>query len=118
MGVFTYILLFLVLLAVAAVVVGMWMIFEKAGRPGWKALIPVYNLIILLDIIGRPRWWIVFYLLIISAPIAALINAIDLGTRFGQERGWGVIWLWLLSFVGYPRLAFGPYIYAPPPGEA
>ena len=53
MGVFTYILLFLVLLAVAAVVVGMWMIFEKAGRPGWKALIPVYNLIILLDIIGR-----------------------------------------------------------------
>ena len=34
-----------------------WKIFEKAEQPGWAALIPIYNLIILMKIINKPWWW-------------------------------------------------------------
>ena len=38
------------------IIVSMWKIFEKAGKPGWAAIIPIYNIIILLEIVGKPVW--------------------------------------------------------------
>ena len=34
-------------------------LFRLAGVPGWHAIIPFYNIIKHLDIIQRPRWWII-----------------------------------------------------------
>jgi len=34
-------------------------LFRLAGVPGWHAVIPFYNIIKHLDIIQRPRWWII-----------------------------------------------------------
>ena len=34
-------------------------LFRLAGVPGWQAIIPFYNIIKYLDIIKRPRWWII-----------------------------------------------------------
>ncbi|MBY0487458.1 MAG: S26 family signal peptidase, partial [Flavobacteriaceae bacterium] len=36
---------------------GTWKLYEKAGRKGWEAGIPIYNSIILMKIINRPTWW-------------------------------------------------------------
>ena len=36
-----------------------WKIFSKAGQPGWAAFIPIYNTVVLLQIVGRPVWWVV-----------------------------------------------------------
>ncbi len=44
-------------------IIGFYGIFKKAGVPAWKALIPVYNVYVILEIIDRPKWWI-FMLLI------------------------------------------------------
>ncbi|MFA6319245.1 MAG: DUF5684 domain-containing protein, partial [Elusimicrobiota bacterium] len=44
------------------VIVGMWKTFAKAGRPGWAAIVPVYNVIVLLGIAGKPWWWIFLFL--------------------------------------------------------
>ena len=38
---------------------GSFKLFTLAGVESWKALIPFYNIIKHLDIINRPRWWIV-----------------------------------------------------------
>ena len=47
------------LLAIVVVFVwGLWKVFEKAGEPGWAALVPIYNAIVLLKIAGRPGWWV------------------------------------------------------------
>jgi hypothetical protein len=43
-----------VVVLVVVEVAGMWMVFEKAGDPGWGSLIPVYNLYLLCRIAGRP----------------------------------------------------------------
>ncbi len=48
-----YIFLVLVLISF----VGLYKIFEKAGLPAWKALIPIYNFWELGSIINRPKWW-------------------------------------------------------------
>lgn len=36
--------------------VSMWKIFTKAGKPGWACIVPIYNIIVMLDIVGKPAW--------------------------------------------------------------
>jgi hypothetical protein len=51
-GVF-YLIFFIVAVALAVVeIVGMWKVFTKAGKEGWKSLIPIYNIYTLCEIIG------------------------------------------------------------------
>ena len=48
----------LIQLAIALVTLaGVWKTFNKAGKPGWGAIIPIYNVVLLLEIAGRPIWW-------------------------------------------------------------
>ena len=48
----------LIIIAVYVVtVIGLWKMYVKAGRPGWAAIIPVYNWWVWVEMIGRPRWW-------------------------------------------------------------
>src|SRR5688500_12653581 len=39
-------------------VICLWILFEKAGQPGWAAIIPFYSTLIMLRIAGRPEWWL------------------------------------------------------------
>jgi hypothetical protein len=55
------IVLYLAIIIIA--VAGMWKAFEKAGQPGWAAIIPFYNIFIMLEIINKPWWW--FFMLLI-----------------------------------------------------
>ncbi len=36
-----------------------WKLYVKAGRQAWEAAIPVYNAIVLMQIINRPKWWVI-----------------------------------------------------------
>ena len=40
-------------------IAGLWMMFEKAGEAGWKAIIPIWNTLVILKIVGRAWWWII-----------------------------------------------------------
>ena len=51
------------LLVAILVIAGLWRVFTKAGKPGWAALIPIYNLIVLLQITGKPAWWLLLFLI-------------------------------------------------------
>ncbi len=95
------------LVIVVFFIVAAWKVFVKAGKPGWAILIPFYNLYVLLKIIGRPGWWIILYFIPIVNIVVQIIIAIDLAKSFGRSTAFGVIMLWLLSFIGYPILAFG-----------
>ncbi|MFO0261358.1 MAG: DUF5684 domain-containing protein, partial [Planctomycetota bacterium] len=49
----------LILLALFALIIAsLWIIFTKAGQPGWASLIPFYNLYVMLQIVGKPAWWL------------------------------------------------------------
>ncbi|MBN2161246.1 MAG: signal peptidase I [Spirochaetes bacterium] len=91
-------------------IAGMWKVFEKSGKPGWAAIIPIYNLIIIIQIVRKPIWWIFLCLLII--PI--FILAADLAECFGKSKVWGVFLLGFFPFIGFPILGFGDARFTAP----
>lgn len=48
---------------------GTWKLYQKAGRKPWEAAVPIYNAIILMQIINRPKWWVI----LLFVPIVNLI---------------------------------------------
>jgi len=107
---FTIVWLALVILFVAS----MWKIFEKAGEPGWAALIPIYNIIVLIKIAGKPLWWFVLMLIPIVNFIVAVILTMAVAKNFGKGTGYAMGMLFLAP-VFYPMLAFGDSRYQPQP---
>ena len=65
------------------------MIFTKAGEAGWKSIIPIWNILILLKIVGREWWWIILFLIPIVGFIVWIIVALDLAKGFGRGTGFG-----------------------------
>jgi hypothetical protein len=94
-------------------IIGQWKVYSKAGKPGWACIIPIYNLIVLLEIVGKPIWWI-FLFLIPCVNIIFIIWTINLLSKsFGQSEGF-TIGLLLLGFIFWPILGFGNYQYLGP----
>ena len=91
-------------------IVAFWKIFEKAGKAGWKSIIPVYNLLNLLDIIRKPRYWILFLLIPGLHLFIPIWMTILLGERFKQSDLF-IMGLFLFGFIFIPVLAFGDSTY-------
>tara|TARA_Y100001970_G_C14139867_1_gene806467 strand:+ start:1016 stop:1381 length:366 start_codon:yes stop_codon:yes gene_type:complete len=90
-----------------------WKIFVKAGKPGWAIFIPIYNLIVFLEIVNRPLWWLIFLIIPIVNLVIHVIVHIDLAKSFRQDLGFG-LGLAFLGAVFYPILAFGSAQYSFP----
>ncbi len=91
---------------------GLWKVFEKAGKPGWAAIVPVYNAMILTEITGKPIWYaFVIYFCPCVGFFFAIPVCIELAARFGKSQGFG-IGLLLLGFVFFPMLGFGSDRYS------
>jgi aerobic C4-dicarboxylate transport protein len=93
-----------------ATLAGLWRVFVKAGQPGWAALIPIYNMIVYLKIVGRPLWWIILFFIPLVNIVVILFTCVDLAERFGKGTGFG-LGLAFLGYIFYPILGFGDARY-------
>jgi len=100
------------LAVVVFVIAGMWLTFTKAGKPGWGAIVPIYNMILLLEIAGKPIWWVILFLIPFVNFVILIIVCIDVAKNFGQGAGFG-LGLAFLGFIFYPILGFGSAQYKP-----
>lgn len=101
------------LLLVIITIISMWVVFDKAGEPGWAIFVPVYNTIVLARI-GEKSEWIGFFCAV--SPIVPLIGSIlnlllflYISIGVAQSFGRGVLFgigLVFLPFIFYPILAF------------
>jgi hypothetical protein len=91
-------------------IVCMWKIFTKAGRPGWAAIIPFYNTYVLLKIVNKPGWWLILYFIPLVNIVISIIVIYNLALVFGKGGGFAA-GLIFLSFIFYPILAFGKAQY-------
>lgn len=91
-------------------VASQWKIFSKAGQPGWACLVPIYNIFVLLKIVGKPGWWFVLLLIPIVNFIILILMQVELAKAFGKDGGFAA-GLILLPFVFLPMLAFGDAQY-------
>jgi len=98
------------LLVAVLVIAGMWKIFTKAGKPGWAAIIPIYNLIVLLQIAGKPLWWIVLFCIPVVNFVAAVMVLISVAKAFGKGTGFAIGMLFL-GPIFIPILGFGSAQY-------
>jgi hypothetical protein len=102
-----------ILLAGLLLVVSMWIVFDKAGEPGWAVLIPGYNMWVLAEVGDKPGWLglLMFFSGYIPyvGPLAGLalsfVISIGVARAFGRGIGFGV-GLTLVPIVFYPILAF------------
>jgi hypothetical protein len=117
-AVFAMLGIFLIPIIILSVVmiIAHWKIYEKAGKPGWAAIIPIYNIIVLLEIVGKPVWWIILFLIPCVNIIFAVWTVNLLSKSFGQSEGF-TVGLLLLGIVFYPMLAFGNYQYLGPSAQ-
>jgi hypothetical protein len=97
-------------LAVAVVVIaGMWKTFQKAGQPGWAAIIPIYNFYIMLKI-GENAWW--WVLIILFVPLVNIYGTYRMYAGVSEAFSRGIAFtlgLWFLPFIFFPLLGFGDY---------
>src|SRR6516162_1257771 len=89
-----------VLLAITVIlIVSMWKAFTKAGQPGWAAIIPIYNAVVLFRIAGKPAWWVLLLLVPLINVVILFMVYISLAKNFGKGAGFGVgLVLLTLSF--------------------
>ncbi len=91
-------------------IAALWKVFTKAGKPGWGILVPIYNAILLLQIAGRPAWWIILCFIPAVNIIIFILVYIDIAKNFGKGAGFG-IGLLLLPIIFFPILGFGSAQY-------
>lgn len=101
------------LIVLVVVIAALWKVFTKAGKPGWAAIVPFYNIIVLLEIVGRPLWWIVLFLIPFVNIVVAFITSFDLAKSFGKGTGFG-LGLVFLGPIFLPILGFGSARYQGP----
>ena len=92
-----------------------WKIFTKAGKPGWAAIIPIYNTIVMLEIAGKPIWWIILMFIPFVNLIMLIILMIALAKSYGQGAGFAIGMIFL-PIIFFPILAFGSSTYIGPDG--
>src|SRR5258708_19128749 len=81
--------LILVLIAMVLFIlpaVGAYLLFKKAGQPGWKGLIPVYNTYVMLQISKRPIYWFFFQFIPVVGWFISLGIYIEFIKVFGKFK--------------------------------
>lgn len=93
--------------------VAAWKIFTKAGHAGWKSLIPIYNIVITLRIVGLSGWYTLLYFI----PFVNIIFTIIVLHRLSKSFGYGIgMTLLQLVLLGSLIIAFGNSRYVGPNG--
>jgi hypothetical protein len=87
-----------------------WIVFTKAGRPGWAIIIPFYNLYIFLTIAGKPGWWLILMFIPVVNIVISIIMNLGLAEKFGKGTGFA-IGLVFLPIIFWPILAFSDAKY-------
>ncbi len=81
---------------------GTWKLYKKAGRKAWEAAVPVYNAIVLMQIIRRPKWWVILLFIPIINLLMFPVIWVETIRSFGRNS---LAETWLVI------LTLGFYIY-------
>jgi hypothetical protein len=103
-------ILVLLLVVVFLCIVPMWKIYTKAEQPGWAVLVPIYNIIVLLQIVRKPLWWIVMFIIPVANLVFLIMTYHELSKAFGKDIG-TTLGLLFLPIIFVPILGYGDAKY-------
>ncbi len=81
---------------------GTWKLYVKAGRKAWEAAVPIYNAVVLMQIINRPKWWVILLFIPIINLLMFPVIWVETIRSFGRNS---LLETWLVI------LTLGFYIY-------
>lgn len=90
--------------------IAMWKVFAKAGQPGWGVIVPIYNIICMLNIAGKPLWWVILCFVPVANIIVIILTYAGMAKAFGKGAGF-VVGMILLPIIFWPILGFGSAEY-------
>jgi hypothetical protein len=88
-------------------VLALWPVFTKAGRPGWAAIIPIYNSYTLVKIAGYHGAMTILLFIPIVNIVVWLLIGLGVGRAFGRGTAFSVFLLWLFALIGYFIVGYG-----------
>ena len=97
-------IIFLILVLISFV--GLYKIFEKAGLPAWKALIPVYNFWLVGTIINRPKWWGLIMIVPGVNLIMYGVYGFHLARAFKKRMNNDLVYAALMPYIYFAYLGF------------
>ena len=88
--------------------IGTWKLYVKAGRKAWEAFVPVYNGIVLMQIINRPKYWILLLFIpvinLFLFPIIWIETLRTFGKKSTLDMVLGVVTLgFYIAYVNYTQ---------------
>ena len=92
-------------------IVAMWKIFQKAGKPGWAAIVPFYNSYVMYEITWGSGWRFLMLLIPFYNIILAIQTQVKLARAFGKSGGFAV------GLIFQPILGFDGSAYLGVPGK-
>jgi hypothetical protein len=133
-GALTFCIIGVIFIVTIATIVGMWKMFDKAGRPGWAAVVPFYSDMIRNEISGTPVVWTYYTWIALALNIftvglagfgAVLLLVIYFFTfgpllkAFGRDNGTGSrLFALFFPYVVFPQIGFGANTYLGPQADA
>lgn len=81
---------------------GTWKLYQRAGYSAWKAIVPIYNAMILMRIINRPQWWVILLFIPIINVIIFPVIWVETIRSFGKNQ-------WLDTVLALLTLGFYTY---------
>ncbi|MCH2230461.1 MAG: DUF5684 domain-containing protein [Crocinitomicaceae bacterium] len=100
----------LLIAAYILILAGVWYMFEKAGKPGWGFIIPIYNIVLMCEIAKKPTWWVAMFFIPIANLIFAILLMDGISKSFHKNSGF-TVGLVLLGAIFMPILGYGDSVY-------
>ena len=95
------------------IIVAWWKVFVKAGKPGWAAIVPLYNMYCMFQITFGNGWLFLLCLVPCVNIVMIIIMYVKLAQAFGKGGGFAVV-LIFLPVIFLPMLVFGDADYVGP----
>lgn len=102
------IILFLIIAQAILNFISSWKLYKLAGKKPWEALVPIYNILVLLKIIDRPWWWLIILFIPIVGPIMQIIITVDFVRHYGRKSWLDAILAIFLSYIFLAYLNYSP----------
>lgn len=91
-------------------IIAMWKMFQKAGAPGWAAIVPFYNVYVLFKLTWGSGWKFLLLLIPVANIVISIMTVFKLAKAYGKGTGFG-FGLLFLAPIFYCILGFGKAQY-------
>lgn len=100
-----FIIIYLLIVIFLMIVPG-WLIIAKSGQPGVAIIVPIWNIIALLQAAGKPWWWLFLFCIPLVNIVFMIMMLHGLSVNFGKGAGF-TVGLILLTIIFWPILGYG-----------